>query len=38
MFPVDLGRERLDHALRQLTDGSSKARVLGGKFEIQIER
>lgn len=38
MFPVDLGCERLDHALCELTYRSSKARVPRRKFEVQIER
>ena len=38
MFAVDLGRERLDHAFRQLSHGGAKARVLGREFEIQLKR
>jgi hypothetical protein len=38
MFAVDLGREGLDHALRQLSHGGAKARVLGREFEIQVKR
>ena len=38
MFAVDLGREGLDHAFRQLSHGGAKARVLRGEFEIQVKR
>ena len=38
MFGVDSGCEGPDHAVRQLSHGCAKARVLRREFEIQVKR
>ncbi len=38
MFAVDLTRKRPDDAFGKLSNGSSKARVLRRKFEVQVGR